>query len=105
MMVMKMKVTPWSLPLRNVQSSKERSHDHLSCGFPRQKGSCIWAVFGSWLSEGKRQISPLTTEGAGLGGGPGGGDSLCCGTARTWQEEVILLNLRGPCNLTCQAQG
>ena len=54
MMAMKMKVMPQSLPLRNVQSSEERSHDHLSCGCPRQKGSCIWAVFGSWLSEGKK---------------------------------------------------
>ena len=63
MMAMKKKVTPWSLPLRNVRSSEERSHDHLSCGCPRQKGSCIWDVFGSWLSEGKRQTSPLTTEG------------------------------------------
>ena len=76
MMVMKMKVTPRSLTLRNVRSSEEKSHDHLSSGCPRQKGSCIWAVFGSWLSEGKRQTSPLTTEGAGPGGGPGGGGSV-----------------------------
>lgn len=77
MMAMKMKVMPQSLPVRNVQSSEERVvlHDHLSCGCPRQKGSCIWAVFDSWLSEGRHR-HPLTTEGAGPDRGPGGRASV-----------------------------